>query len=156
MFKKLTFLALLTSVVCFNSCKKANNNNNNSNNSSWNWSGTAPFSAVVNGVEYSTNVNDIMCTSVGGKIMVSAGSNNDESIICNFPSDATAGSEYNMPVQAGCTYQTDQDALTSTSGKIKITMNSASMVEGYFYCDVKDFNTGTIKTISKGYFKMNK
>lgn len=168
--KKFTFFALTLGILAITSCKKAvidmNANNNNSsgssagngnnnsngsnNNNNFNWTGTAPFSAKINGVAFDTDPNTSWPYNIVVKSTVRYRDMADtSSLLLDFPTDAVPGSIYSSLM----TYTWPNIAYHG-SGKVKIIANSSTEVEGYFYGTVSGNNT-TFQ-ITEGYFKTPK
>jgi hypothetical protein len=154
--KILTFsIILAAAVLSFASCNKqydtevsdsqTNNNNNGSGGgaggSGFNWTGTAPMSAKVNGVDW---------TPYGAIVNLGAG----------YYISATSGQVFSSPTP-GAVMWIDPIAslvLQGSPGKIKVVTNNTTTIEGYFWADLKDSQglNDTIVRVTEGYFKVDK
>ncbi|KAA5534735.1 hypothetical protein F0919_08980 [Taibaiella lutea] len=169
--KKFTYLAFATlSILAIVSCKKtvidmnANNSNNssgssagnnsngsNNNTSKFDWTGTAPFSAKVDGTLFVIDPESFMPYGNNfGQINVGYWDiNTSTHLSLWFNSSATAGNIYSCTVQ----YQLPNVSIHGP-GKVKIITNNSTEVEGYFYGTPS--NSDTTFNITEGYFKVPK
>ena len=127
----------------------------------FNWTGTAPFSAKVNGEAFPFQEVTVFPPALG-LYGISAKGSNQTVINLTIPEDAQEGKVYSMPYPASGSWQDFNQSpfllLGPSAGKLKIiTMNTTTM-EGYFWIDAKDLtgaSTTTVK-ITEGYFKVDK
>lgn len=158
---------LFVAAIALASCAKQydvvvteNTGNSGSGAGNYDWSGTAPLSAVVDGKAFQAITP--FYAEASGKILVGGYTENNFSVIrLVLPIGATAGKVYNLinnPDAQGW-YQdinVGNFATFSGSGKCKVTINNATEIEGYFYFDGHDPNANKDAKISKGYFKVAK
>lgn len=165
-------MILAAAVLSFASCNKqyntevsdsqTNNNNNNSSGSgsNFNWGGTPPLSAKVDGVPFLAV--DIDLTEFAGGYYITGEAADGSSINPVVPVGAVPGLIYSMPSPANVSWQNTSGSgsivLGASPGKVKIVTNNSTTLEGYFWADMKDY-TGqkdTVVHITEGYFKIDK
>lgn len=158
-------LLLAATALCFTACNKQYNDNiiepgNSGNNlNSFNWTGTPPLSAKVNGVPFQA-VEANLTEFAGYYGFIAKTADGSMSINPSVPVNAIEGQVYSMPSPANVSYQTTEPlmVLGAHRGKIKIITNNANILEGYFWADMKDYSgqTGETAQITEGYFKVEK
>ncbi len=125
---------------------------------SFNWTGTEPVSAKVNGVPWQATSYTFM--SFAGYYTISAKADDGSSINPGIPENAQPGQVFSTPTPAGLSYthQAVSLLLTGNPGKIKVITNNATTLEGYFYGDMRDPQgiKDTVVKITEGYFKITK
>lgn len=134
---------------------------NNNTNSNFNWSGTAPLSVKANGVFFqATTVN---VTEAFGYYYISGHTaDGNTSFGPSVPVNAPEGQVYSMPSPANVTWQSNPVsgpmALGAYNGKCKVVTNNATILEGYFWADTKDYSMqrDTVVRLTEGYFKVDK
>lgn len=174
--KKLILAAsLLFSAATFTACNNgvydADPNTNNSSttvpgnlgggtDSKFDWKGTDPFSAKVDGIAFQAN--DVSAISLGGVLVVSGSpSNSSQDITLYLPENVVAGGKYAFSTSTFGIYTDASNVLYAAnaaqggSGGIKILETDESHVKGLFYFTAKNPN-GTTKTITEGYFNAPK
>lgn len=162
MQKKLTtiIVAAVLSTILFSACNKSTTPTATTPATSWNWSGTAPFSAKIDGAAFDTDTSTLQVVSSLGYVNIVVYDKADEvSLGLSIQSNAVAGNEYTMPSPNNLTY-TNQNAgmqYIASSGKCKIISISANSIEGYFYSDMKDptGNDPKIPKVTEGYFNVS-
>lgn len=162
--KFLSFAGLLAAtVLSLASCSKqydtkVEEGTTNAGGSGFNWAGTAPMSAKINGTAFlATQMN---VSSAAGYYYSVVGQQSGGSILAvSVPANAKEGKVYSMPTPAGLSGVFLPDlALISTTGKLKVITNNSTTLEGYFWSDLKDPNglKDTIVQVTEGYFKVDK
>lgn len=174
--KILTFSTLLAAaVLSFASCNKqydtevsdsqTNNNNNgggpgSGSGSGFNWTGTAPMSAKINGAVFTPT--EVKLTKSTGYYTVQGSTDEGTFLSVVFPETAIPGKVLSSPNPAllGLVTGSSNGTLNlgSMNGKVKIVSNSATVLEGYFYGDMVDFSglNGVVIPVTEGYFKVDK
>lgn len=165
--KKFT-LSLITCVALLSlaSCTKqydtvvSNSQTGNSNagtSGGFNWTGTAPFSAKVNGNAFSPIQVDF--ANAGTMYTIGGMDANLGSLLLTVSTNAQPGQIFSLASpQATISYielATNQVAMP-TAGKLRITANNATMLEGYFWADMAGVNNPSTFKVTEGYFKVNK
>lgn len=167
MFKKILSVAVMATALFFSSCEKENINvdppgTGSNANDGFNWSGTAPFSVFIDGVSFDVDTNTVEYDAYQDRIVIDADGKNsmtDHRIALMMPADATNDKVYSITSTAFINYDDENPEeviLAPISGKLKVVQNTSELIEGYFYCTVKNYQTGQLKTMTKGYFKVNK
>ena len=177
--KKLSLLLTLLLAISFTSCDKqeepqmnrsindpnatggSGNNGGGNNQTTWNWSGTAPFSVKVDGVDFAVDVNSVTVTEALGLINITlSDATGDISVGLSIPSSVEDGKEYPMPSPCNITYTDYANSLQliAKSGAVKIISITATEVEGLFQSDLYDAVGGTSQTkkLTEGYFKVTR
>lgn len=163
---------LAAAVLSFASCNKqydtevsdsqtnGNNNSNGGSGSNFNWSGTPPLSAKVDGVPFLAVDADII--EFAGYYSITGEAADGSSINPSIPVGAVPGLIYSMPSPANLGWQNTSGpgliVLGAMPGKVKIVTNNSTTLEGYFWAEMKDY-TGqkdTVVHITEGYFKVDK
>jgi hypothetical protein len=163
-----SFLAL--SAWCLTSCNKQSDikvvesqtgngpGGGGSGGGSFNWTGTEPVSAKVNGVPWQATSFTFM--SFAGYYTISAKADDGTSINPGIPANALPGQVFSTPSPAALSYTNQSEGLmlTGNPGKIKVITNDATTLEGYFYGDMRDPQglKDTVVKITEGYFKVTK
>jgi hypothetical protein len=142
--------------------------NNGGGNSSFNWSGTDPMSALVDGVLWKAG--SVKYTDQMGIIFISGFKNPSD------PNTASMNFSFqNTTIEAGKIYEfntanpnyaaiyseslmdlNQQYAANLVGGKIKILECDATHVKGLFYFTGKNVNTNKTVTVTEGYFNVTK
>ncbi|WP_118973979.1 hypothetical protein [Taibaiella koreensis] len=124
----------------------------------FNWKGTAPMSAKLNGQPWLAT--QMTVSNAAGLYYNVLGQTDDVILSVSIPANAKAGQVFAMPAPSGTSLVLPVAVTMGTSGSLKVTVNNASTLEGYFFSTVKTVaGTGTVDTtirISEGYFKVNK
>lgn len=163
MFKKILSVAVMATALFFTSCEKENINvdppgTGSSANDGFNWSGEAPFSVEIDGSKFSVDKEKVEVNFFPNSMTIDGGGTTEilyimfsdlikEGDILEFPKGAFINYDDNNP---------EGVLLVPVSGKVKITQNTPAIIEGYFYATVKNLQTGQLKQMTKGYFKVNK
>jgi len=123
----------------------------------FNWTGTAPMSAKVNGASFQAN--EVYFSNAGGYYNIMGQENNAIILGVSVPAGAAEGKVYSAPTPAGVSGAFPPSlALISSTGKVKVITNSSTILEGYFWADLRDPNglSDTTVHITEGYFKVDK
>lgn len=172
MFQKILYALIITAIVFITSCNKEEKNPKPEPviKPSWiDYKGTAPFSAEIDGTEFIVNpqTGRASVTEMSEEIQISGSDYNKEiNIGLIIPKNTIGGQEYELNGLTGTAkgiYQftfggnDPADVYNMAYGKCFIIQNTSSMIEGYFYFDIKN-RTKPYPTvvIKKGYFKVNK
>lgn len=127
--------------------------------SGFNWSGTAPMSAKLDGQPFQAATAQFAIG--GGGMMVCAGHDENTLTLLSFslPGNATAGKVYTLPYPAAATATIAvSSVLVAKSGKIKVVRNDAGILEGYFWAELYNPQnlSEPVVQLSEGYFKVEK
>lgn len=132
--------------------------------SSFNWSGTDPLSAKIEGASY-TGTSASFISNGSGPIQYDAVSStlNGGVIVVGFPKDAAPGTYTSNATGTGINYSVVEDGVNNGyvsnafggSGQIQITENDASHVKGKFFGTLKS-SAGKSKAFTEGYFNVTK
>jgi hypothetical protein len=158
-------------LLCFSSCSKqyntttsdsqtGNNGGGNQGANSFNWSGTAPLSAKVNGQPFLATSVDLQ--DLAGYYYIYGDAGDNWGMTPVVPKSALPGQIFSMPSPANVSYQWEDGSglhvLGAQPGKVKVITNNATTLEGYFWADTKDVTglSDTIVRITEGYFKIDK
>lgn len=131
--------------------------NGSGGGSGFSWKGTAPMSAKIDGKGWVAS--EIVVSNAGGFYWGVVGKTSDVIITVSVPFGAKPGDIFAMPTPAGVSMVVPTHPLVSFSGKVKVTVNNATNLEGYFYSDVKGAPgspSDTLIHLTEGYFKVNK
>jgi hypothetical protein len=123
---------------------------------SFDWSGTDPISAKIDGQAWQGTTGTYVAGSGIASIM---GGNSMENISLAFPENATAGTTINLGGTTSISYVKGTTMFNSTiggNGTIKITENDATHIKGLFYGTVKELTGSGSHTITEGYFNIKK
>lgn len=137
-----------------------NNNNGGGSGSNFNWSGTPPLSAKVDGVPFLAVTTDV--TEFAGYYYILGEAADGSSINPAIPLGAVSGLVYSMPSPANLGWQNSSTGapigLQASTGKVKIVTNNSTTLEGYFWAEMKDPSgqKDTVVHITEGYFKVDK
>ncbi len=128
--------------------------------SGFNWTGTEPFSAKVDGAVFPLEKAPKVVHMLGYYSIMADGTDNT-SIGLSIPEGAVPGLVYSMPSPANVSWRsgtTPTILLGASSGKVKITTNNATTIEGYFSADTKDYTgaSAVVVRLTEGYFKVAK
>jgi len=154
-------LLALSATVLSTGCKKDNNNNSSSN--SFNWTGTAPLSVKINGVQYQATSGSAT-TFLNNGIIVTGQNASDTAISITFSTAVTANTVYSVPSPSNIalTIQTATTAQNGvyeslSGGGVKILSYSTSSVEGLFYGTLTDPTKVSNATyaLTDGYFNVS-
>jgi hypothetical protein len=125
---------------------------------SWNWTGTAPLSADIDGVHYQATNGSV--ASPFGAIVLTGSDNTDSTVSIIFTGIPEMDVLYDCPSTAKLGFDikssTSDDYFAATSGEVKVLSLTGNTIEGMFYGTVKDSATGVTHTLKNGYFKMSK
>jgi hypothetical protein len=151
-----------------NPLTQTNNNNgggnNGGNNNSFNWSGTDPMSAKIDGAAWQATAGEYQTPS-GFPVTVEAAADDGSFMRINIPTNATLNTVYTFSnnltgsyAGPGAVGDPDQiyNAGQGGSGQIMITEEDASHIKGKFTFTGKNFSGKGTKTITEGYFNVNK
>lgn len=173
--KKLVLSAalLITSSLAMISCNNgdydANPDTNNSGTpppvigggsggGSFNWSGTDPMSAKIDGNAFQAASGTGHYIAFSGSASISA-DNNGKTITILIPENTAAGATLNVGGSSSLTIQENITDIYSSSfggnGSVKILENDATHIKGLFYGQCKNMS-GTAKSITDGYFNITK
>lgn len=139
-------------------------NTGGNNNNSFNWSGTDPVSAKVDGTAWQATAAQYQTPS-GFPITVEATAADGSLMRINIPTNATLNTAYTFSNNltgsyAGPGAAGDPDQIFNAgqggSGQIMITEEDASHIKGKFTFVGKNFSGKGTKTITEGYFNVNK
>lgn len=169
---KIFTLASLMAIASFTffSCSKQTNTNISDSQtggninplSKFDWEGTAPLSAKVDGRAFlatSVTVHEFF-----GYYYITGDANDGSSISPGIPVSATEGQVYSFPSPANLNWQNSSSSMEENivlgagKGQCKIITNNATVIEGYFWADMKDYTNvrDTTVRITQGYFKVDK
>lgn len=168
--KKILILSTVLAIASwgFVSCNKQTNtkvvdsqtNNNGSGGSTFNWSGTEPLSAKVNGVPFQAVSATV--TSFAGYWSVIGKAADNSSINLSIPAGSLPGQIFSAPTPANVGWQSTTTGpfilLMANPGKMKVVTNNSTTLEGYFWADTKDITgaSDSVVIITEGYFKVDK
>ena len=171
MFQKILSALVITAALFISSCDKDEKKPEPEIiKPSWiDYKGTAPFSAEIDGTEFIVNpqTGRASVTDMTEEIQISGSDYNKEiNIGLIIPKNTIGGQEYELNGLTGTARAIYQftfsgndpaDVYQMAYGKCFIIQNTSSVIEGYFYFDIKN-RTKPYPTvvIKKGYFKMNK
>ena len=164
-----SFLAL--SAWCLTSCNKQSDikvvdsqtgngpsGSGGSGGGVFNWTGTEPMSAKVNGTPWTPY--GAVVNVANGFFLVQGQALDGTGLNLMVPTTATNGKVFSAPTPAAIMWidPIGGVVLQASSGKVKITTNSATTLEGYFYGDLKDPQglSPTVLHVTEGYFKVEK
>lgn len=169
--KKFTILSFLAfSILAIASCNKQYNNDivGNGGSNDFNWSGTAPFSAVMNGKPFVLDPTSVILVPDSEKpsqvaFIVNVKDTSGNMIAISAIGTVNAGDVLDIPYPGNVSYVIAHPdlVLISNGGKIKILENSSSYVSGLFYVNMTTQGTNlgqadTSVVITKGYFRLKK
>lgn len=125
----------------------------------FNWKGSAPMSAKIDGKPWLAE--QITVANAAGLYYNVLGQTGDVILSVSIPAGAKAGQVFAMPAPSGASLVIPAVVTMGASGSLKVTMNTASMLEGYFYTTVKSTpgipgSPDTTIKVTEGYFKVNK
>ena len=134
-------------------------------NSKFDWSGTDPFSAKVDGVPFQSSIVLYVPAFAGvSPASVTASGPNNTSIFVSIPDNATPNSVTNFasPVSASYSANTMSGNIgdvygsgLGSGGAVQIIEIDATHVKGKFYFNGKSTDGGS-KNITEGYFNVTK
>ncbi len=135
-------------------------NGGGNNGGSFNWTGTDPLSAKIDGTPYQATSGS--ASDLVGFLTIDAGASSPStSFLLFFPSNTAAGNTVNFSGTAFATYTDAANTMYNGSpsgggsGALKILENDATHVKGLFYGTLKS-SGGATKTITEGYFNVKK
>jgi hypothetical protein len=127
-------------------------------NSSFNWTGTDPMSAKIDGVAFQATSG--LANAANGYIVIQGSAGLDGTVMLSFPENTGAGTVVSITSTNPASYMSGTFDIFNTaaggSGSIKVTENDATHVKGYFYFTAKNAAGANSVTISDGYFNINK
>ena len=180
--KKILFASLIAAFasILFTSCNNGvydadptttnsngnplNPGGNGNGGSSFNWTGTDPMSAKINGTAWQATSISYVPGMAGLPAFVTGSGPNNSSILVYIPDNATANSvtSFNSTVTASYSANTTSGnpndvyaASLGSGGQVQIIANDATHVTGKFYFGGKNI-VGTISDITEGYFTATK
>ena len=134
------------------------------NNNSFNWSGTAPMSAKVDGTGWNANTGSYLPPGSGLPASVMALGPNNSAIGVMFPETIAPNTIINFDGTNNGSYTPDitssdpnakYNASMGSGGSLQILENDASHIKGKFYFNAKN-PAGTTVNITEGYFDVTK
>ncbi len=138
---------------------------------SFNWTGTAPMSAKIEGADFLAETN--FAGDILGDIQLGGyNTSGDRGISIQFPGSASVDQVFSLGAggAASATLRegdlADPDARTfgsaaGSGGSLKITRIDADTVEGYFFFNAKEVIAGSgvgtdTRNVTQGYFKIER
>lgn len=174
--QKITLLAALLFAFTFVACNKqepihtsssvnianpgGNNPNNNPNQGSpWNWTGTAPFSVLIDGTAFDTDAASVSVMEAAGYINITVSDvTGDIDLGLSVLGNSEVNKVYDMPSPCNITYTDNANGITmmAKAGDLKILNITATEIEGKFEVQLYDQVGGTsaTKKMTEGYFKV--
>lgn len=127
--------------------------------SGFNWTGAEPFSVKVDGTAFPLDKVKVVLMLGYYSIMVDG--TDGTHIGLSIPENAAPGLVYSMPSPANVSWTSATSPtllLGASPGKVKITTNNATTLEGYFTADTRDYTgaSAVVVRLTEGYFKVNK
>jgi len=125
----------------------------------FNWKGSAPMSAKIDGKPWLAK--EIRVANAAGLYYNVLGQTDDVIMSVSIPANAKVGQVFAMPAPSGASLVIPAVVTMGASGSLKVTMNTATTLEGYFYSTLKSTpgipgSPDTTIKVSEGYFKVNK
>lgn len=162
--KFIPLLALSAAILAASCSKKSSSSpstttTTTTTGSDWSWSGTAPFSAKVDGVTYLGDSLHTSANTMLGMFNIMSQNSSDTGFSISFVSTPAANTEYAVPSPAnfGISVMGVGSFESLKGGKIKVINMTSTMIEGKFYGTLVD-PTGAIKDsikVTEGYFNIN-
>ncbi len=126
-------------------------------NSKFDWTGTDPLSAKVNGTAFQATTGS--ANSSSGFFIISGSQGIDGTISFSIPESTGAGSTFTLTSSNSATYTENFTDVYSSAlgggGAVKVLENDATHIKGLFYFSGKS-PSGVTKTITEGYFNVTK
>jgi len=131
---------------------------------SFNWTGTDPMSAKVDGNAWQATSTTYIPSMVGFPASVTGTGPNNTAILVNIPDGAAANSVTNFGSMVTASWSANTTsgnpddvygAALGSGGAIQILENDATHVKGKFYFNAKN-TSGTAVNITEGYFTATK
>jgi hypothetical protein len=163
-----------SAVLTLSSCSKQYNNTSvtsGTGNGTWTWSGTAPFSAKIDGKQFATNAASVSIVPDSSKgpldfAFTVADTSGTTIMIGLIGSNYKAGDEINFPYPAACDIIRTNPNVTAVgiSGKMKILQDDGNYISGLFYVTTssQSIDTSIVQqhdttvTLSQGFFRVAK
>ncbi len=133
-------------------------------NSSFNWTGTDPMSAKVNGTGWQAASFTYVPAFQSFPASVVGEASDQSAITIQLPTNPTIGSTYSFGSNISGSYSvniksTDPDNVygsgLGSGGQVQVTEDDATHIKGKFYFSGKNIN-GQTRTITEGYFNVTK